>query len=158
LATLTLFESEYARKAKNAKARPIARRLDEQHRMHPAVAGIASKCFYDGKLITNPEKEKEYREGTAPLHSADPARLPNKPITFVDLRWVRSEHGYRGGDRSPPWSNPDEVRAALGPLCARPAEVRTVGYASERSRRLFDEMVPPPTRKIACRLTYAGFR
>jgi phage terminase large subunit-like protein len=33
------------------------------------------------------------------------------------------------------------------------------GYTSERSRRLWDEMVPPPTRKIACRLTttYAGF-
>ncbi|MBN2242799.1 MAG: hypothetical protein JW793_08915 [Acidobacteria bacterium] len=33
------------------------------------------------------------------------------------------------------------------------------GYTSERSVRLWDEMVPPPTRKIACRLTvtYAGF-
>ena len=33
------------------------------------------------------------------------------------------------------------------------------GYVSERSHRLWDEMVPPPTRKIACRLTttYAGF-
>ena len=33
------------------------------------------------------------------------------------------------------------------------------GYTSENSRRLFDEMVPPPTRKITCRLTvtYAGF-
>jgi hypothetical protein len=32
-------------------------------------------------------------------------------------------------------------------------------YTSERSRRLWDEMVPPPTRKIACRLTvtYAGY-
>ena len=32
-------------------------------------------------------------------------------------------------------------------------------YTSERARRLFDEMVPPPTRKISCRLTttYAGF-
>jgi hypothetical protein len=32
-------------------------------------------------------------------------------------------------------------------------------YSSERSRRLFDEMVPPPTRKVTCRLTttYAGF-
>ena len=32
-------------------------------------------------------------------------------------------------------------------------------YTSEASRRLWDEMVPPPTRKIACRLTvtYAGF-
>jgi phage terminase large subunit-like protein len=33
-------------------------------------------------------------------------------------------------------------------------------YATERLRRLFDELVPPPTRRIACRLTvtYAGFR
>lgn len=32
-------------------------------------------------------------------------------------------------------------------------------YTSERSRRLWDEMVPPPTRKFAARLTvtYAGF-
>jgi phage terminase large subunit-like protein len=32
-------------------------------------------------------------------------------------------------------------------------------YTSERARRLWDEMVPPPTRRIACRLTvtYAGF-
>src|SRR5262249_23462860 len=32
-------------------------------------------------------------------------------------------------------------------------------YTSERSRRLWDELVPPPTRKIACRITttYAGF-
>ena len=32
-------------------------------------------------------------------------------------------------------------------------------YSSERSHRLWDEQVPPPTRKIACRLTvtYAGF-
>ena len=33
------------------------------------------------------------------------------------------------------------------------------GFVSERSRRLWDELVPPPTRKVACRLvtTYAGF-
>ena len=32
-------------------------------------------------------------------------------------------------------------------------------YSNERLRRLFDELVPPPTRRIACRLTvtYAGF-
>jgi hypothetical protein len=33
------------------------------------------------------------------------------------------------------------------------------GYTSERSRRLYDEMVPVPTRAVSCRLTvtYAGF-
>ncbi len=32
-------------------------------------------------------------------------------------------------------------------------------YASERSRRLWDEMIPVPTRKVSCRLvvTHAGF-
>jgi len=32
-------------------------------------------------------------------------------------------------------------------------------FSSERSHRLWDELVPPPTRRIACRLTvtYAGF-
>lgn len=34
------------------------------------------------------------------------------------------------------------------------------GFVSEKSRRLYDELVPPPTRKIAARLTvtYAGFQ
>ena len=33
-------------------------------------------------------------------------------------------------------------------------------YSLQRLRRLFDELVPPPTRRIACRLTvtYAGFQ
>jgi hypothetical protein len=33
------------------------------------------------------------------------------------------------------------------------------GFVSEKSRRLWDEAVPPPTRRIACRLTvsYAGY-
>src|SRR6516164_474656 len=33
------------------------------------------------------------------------------------------------------------------------------GYTSEAARRLWDEMTPPPTRKIACRVTvtYAGY-
>jgi Phage Terminase len=33
------------------------------------------------------------------------------------------------------------------------------GYTSERSQRLWDELIPVPTRKISCRLTitYAGF-
>ena len=32
-------------------------------------------------------------------------------------------------------------------------------FTSERARRLLDELVPPPTRKVGCRLTvsYAGF-
>ena len=49
----------------------------------------------------------------------------------------------------------------LPPVPIRPSSCfdELWAYSSERARRLFDEMVPPPTRKIACRLTvtYAGF-
>jgi phage terminase large subunit-like protein len=52
----------------------------------------------------------------------------------------------------------DAGSAAGGNQCAAIFD-ELWAYVSERSRRLWDEMVPPPTRKIACRLTvtYAGF-
>jgi superfamily I DNA and/or RNA helicase len=120
LSILTLFETmveaEFARKPRATPLRPIARRLEEQHRMHPAIAAIVSKCFYDGKLSTNRGKAKAYREGGPPFQSTDATRLPDTPIVFIDMPYVRGQHGYRGGDRSPPWSNRDEVEAALQAL------------------------------------------
>jgi hypothetical protein len=117
LSVLTLFETlvetELTRKSRSSSVRPIARRLDEQRRMHPAIALIVSNCFYAGQLSTNPKKAKEYREGAPPLRSIDTARIPETPIVFVDMPYVRGKHGYQGGERAPPWSNPDEVSAAL---------------------------------------------
>ncbi len=47
--------------------------------------------------------------------------------------------------------------AGANPVCVSFDELWA--YTSERSRRLWDEMIPPPTRRVACRLTttYAGF-
>ena len=47
--------------------------------------------------------------------------------------------------------------AGANPVCSSFDELW--GYTSERSHRLWDEMVPVPTRKISCSLTttYAGF-
>ena len=47
--------------------------------------------------------------------------------------------------------------AGANPVCVSFDELW--GYTSERSQRLWDELVPPPTRKISCRLvtTYAGW-
>jgi phage terminase large subunit-like protein len=47
--------------------------------------------------------------------------------------------------------------AGANPVCSSFDELWA--YTSERSRRLYDEMVPSPARKISCRLitTYAGF-
>ena len=69
--------------------------------------------------------------------------------------------------------NADKIRIVGATIIAIPSNYATAAggnpvvsvfdelwaYSNERSRRLFDELVPPPTRKIACRLTvtYAGF-
>ena len=47
----------------------------------------------------------------------------------------------------------------LEPPLKQDAASRRPVVTAERSRRLWDEMVPPPTRRVACRLTvsYAGF-
>jgi phage terminase large subunit-like protein len=54
---------------------------------------------------------------------------------------------------------PSEAGSAAGTnaVCAGFDELW--GYTSEGARRLWDEMTPPPTRKIACRITttYAGY-
>lgn len=137
LSILTLFETmveaELARRSRTKSLRPIARKLEEQYRMHPAIASLVSKCFYDGKLSTNRDKAKEYREGTPPFRSTDSSRLPDSPIVFIAMPYVRGQHRYRGGDRSPPWSNPDEVEAtlqAIGLLEAAPAQFPSIAVLS----------------------------
>jgi phage terminase large subunit-like protein len=71
------------------------------------------------------------------------------------------------------WANDMEFTSTGGTITAIPSDATTAAganptisvfdelwaFTSERERRLWDEMIPPPTRKIACRLTvtYAGF-
>jgi hypothetical protein len=112
----TLIEQELQRQ-KGGRGRPIARRLNEQYRMHPAIARIVSHCFYDKELITNDGTARKYAEAPPPFASTDPKRLPELPIVFIDMPYSRSDKpGAKSGDRSPPWSNPDEARAAMTAL------------------------------------------
>lgn len=151
LSILTIFESmvekEFERKARARPGfRPIARRLEEQHRMHPAIATIVSECFYEGKLSTNTRKATEYRENKAPVTTVASSRLLEKPILFVDMPFVRAQKGYRGGERVPPWSNPDEAKAAiqvLSQIRARDGEKPSLAVLSpyrEQVRALRDAM------------------
>jgi AAA domain len=121
LEVLTLFETfverELKRQARSDKGPRIARRLTEQYRMHPAIARIVSACFYDGDLITNPQKERKFLTTPPPFISADPSRLPEYPVVFIDMPYAREEApGGRGGDRLPPWSNPAEAAASMAAL------------------------------------------
>lgn len=117
LETLMLFETLVEAELKWQKGHPadkrIARRLNEQHRMHPAIARIVSDCFYGGDLRTNEKKKTEYLMGAPPFRSIDPSKLPETPIVFVNMPYVREKHGYKGRDRPPAWSNQDEVKAVI---------------------------------------------
>ncbi len=118
LSLLTLFEThverELARQKKRDQGTRIARRLNEQYRMHPAIARIISKCFYDGELRTNAKQEAKFLGTTGPVRSLNASILPDAPIVFVDMPFGRSEApGGRSGERPPPWWNPDEVAAVI---------------------------------------------
>lgn len=120
LAALNLFaslvEAELAPRPDKAPRTAIARRLDEQHRMHPAIAKIVSSCFYQCTLETNKDKARYYRNTPAPFKSSDPAVLPDTPIVFVDMPYCREQVGYKGRDQGPAWSNPDESNAVVKAL------------------------------------------
>lgn len=79
----------------------------------------------------------------SPLLRAD-ARITSDKITVAEATITAIPSNYASAAGS------NQTLAIFDELWA---------YCSERSRRLFDELVPPPTRKMACRLTvtYAGF-
>lgn len=123
LRALTLFEDLLEAEFRIADRRPlrknIARRLNEQYRMHPAIARIVAQCFYGGDAggyKTNKGKEELYRKGTPPFRFKEGRGLPELPLVFVELPYVRSTPGYQGRDRTPTWHNPHEVEAAIWAL------------------------------------------
>lgn len=121
LSFLTLFETfverELARQRRRDTGPRIARRLTEQYRMHPSIARIVSKCFYDGQLETNAKQALKFANSTSPVVTTNSACLPDKPIVFVDMPFAQAEApGGRGGEKAPPWSNPAEAVAIVRTL------------------------------------------
>lgn len=118
LRLLTMFETfvehEFERQQAGRKGLSIARRLTEQRRMHPAIAQVVSDCFY-GDLDTNPAKAAYYRS-KKPIVGCWPSGAEFKPITFIDLPYVRKVPQCRGEDRRPPWSNPTEAEVVVAAI------------------------------------------
>ena len=121
LSLLTLFETfverELTRQKRKDAGPRIARRLNEQYRMHPAIARIVSKCFYEGELETNAKQAAKFAANPSPIISKNTEVLPDKPIIFVDMPYAQAEGpGGRGGERAPTWSNPEESHAVIRAL------------------------------------------
>ena len=126
----SLVEAEDQNPRTNRSSRvAIARRLDEQHRMHPAISKIVSHCFYQDTLETNNEKARYYRETPPPFRSSNGDALPETPIVFVDMPYCQEQLGYKGRDRGPAWSNPDECKAVIKALHYLPSQILAVPLA-----------------------------
>lgn len=136
LRLLTMFETfvekEFDRQKTAKKGMPIARRLTEQRRMHPAIAKIVSDCFYGGELTTNPKKAALYRS-KRPLVGKWSSNSEFKPITFIDLPYVRKVPNCGCEDRRPSWNNPSEADAVIEAI-SRLNVVGDVGEPGERPK------------------------
>jgi hypothetical protein len=108
----TLIEDEAARQAKSGARPPnIARVLTIQHRMHPVIAGLVSRCFYDGAIGTGKEAAAKFSSALSPIISRDDKRLPDTPIVIVDMPYQQSTIGGKDVERYPRFTNPGEVQA-----------------------------------------------
>jgi len=135
LRMLTMFETfvekEFERQKLTKKGTPIARRLTEQRRMHPAIAKIVSDCFYGGELTTNPKISALYRSATPyPIAGTWSSGVHFKPITFFDLPYVRLDPSCGCEDHRPPWNNPKEADAVITAI----SKLKVVGKTSDSEK------------------------
>lgn len=127
----TAIESEFKRQNRKSKGRPIAKKLTEQHRMHPAIASLVSRCFYDDQLTTHADCIKRFESRPRPFSSKDVALLPHSPLIVIDMPYVQSSIGLKKGDHKPRWCNDMEVNAVM-----KVAEVLEASPGRERNPTL----------------------
>jgi hypothetical protein len=102
-------------RAAGPRPRPLTSVLDEQRRMHPALAEVVSRAFYGGRLRTAPEREAEAYANTPPFVCSGP--LPGSPLVVADFEHVmRSGRARAMEGEGRRWTNPDEADAALAAL------------------------------------------
>lgn len=159
----TLIENEVARQERPGARPPnIARVLTVQHRMHPVIAGLVSRCFYGGTIRTGKEAQAKFVTTPSPVTSADLKRLPDAPIVVVDLPYQQSTVGSRDVESYPRFTNLGEVQAVrdivqllqpsaagarpslavLSPYARQVARIRTELMADDNCRSALSRLKP----------------
>lgn len=117
----TLVEGEFAVAPKPGR-RPTFRRLDQQHRMHPAIGRLVSEAFYDGGLQTSDEAKRKFA-GPPPVAFDAQCRLPETPVVFIDMPFAHATPGATAPEGLPRWTNRQEAVACTEVLeCLRASE------------------------------------
>ncbi len=111
----TVAQGDETRLAANPDHRQLASLLDEQRRMHPAIAELVSKAFYGGRLKTAPDREEAAYAATLPFICASP--LPPSPLVVVDFPHVQATGREQPMERERRrWHNPSEAEAVVKAL------------------------------------------
>jgi len=74
----------------------IARRLDQQHRMHPEICELLRRCSYPN--LQTADVARARLEKPDPFGLADGAWLPPHRIVFVNMPYVQAVPGAKGQD------------------------------------------------------------
>lgn len=129
----TLLEAEFERQRRKPTARRIAKRLHLQHRMHPAIASIVSRCFYEDEhgegLKTHTDAIQRFKDEAAPFGSLASDRLPIAPVVVIDMPAVQSTPNLPVQEVFPRWVNPGEIDAVTTVLSLLEARAETVTLA-----------------------------
>lgn len=157
-----LIETEFATQKRRPGIRPIAHRLTQQHRMHPAIARVVSKAFYAGDLKSHPRTETRYAAETCPVSSSDQNRLPEAPIVVIDMPYIQKTVGVKAVERGPRWHNPEELGAVVEVVrllrpsvsVAKPPSLAILSPYSEQVKRLKQHV----DENVSAYSHLAGFR
>tara|TARA_R110002073_G_scaffold69054_6_gene171326 strand:+ start:21242 stop:24775 length:3534 start_codon:yes stop_codon:yes gene_type:complete len=112
-----LVENEVERQsAPNSRGIPIARKLNIQHRMHPDIAQLVSRCFYDNNIETDEGARQRFANAACPIETVASSLVPDVPIVLIDMPYERLAKGSGDAERYPRYTNEQEVRATRGLL------------------------------------------
>jgi superfamily I DNA and/or RNA helicase len=74
----------------------IARRLDQQHRMHPEICELVKRCFYP--TLQTADVARQRLEAPDPFSLMPGTWLPPHRIVFVDMPYVQTNPKAKGQD------------------------------------------------------------
>lgn len=113
----SLFKSilldEMDRQSTGRPGRKTGGALTEQHRMHPAICEVVSKCFYDNKLVTSGQRVDSAKRNESWIGTKDPSKLPSAPIVSLNMPYERTEIGAGRFEHEPRFTNPSECQVVL---------------------------------------------
>ncbi|MER8593480.1 AAA domain-containing protein [Mesorhizobium sp. M1182] len=115
----TLVDDDIEFLSTRSHLRPIARRLNEQHRMHPAISKLVSQCFYGGELQDYAKRAEKFRMEASPVSVFVQGREIKAPVVFIDLPYSRAAHSHKAfQDSRPSWHNQEEIEAVVQVLAS----------------------------------------